>query len=117
MAGLALKGVRKSFGTVAVIHGIDLAIADGASNEGFATVSRARFGTGVAPRNTIGSCCVNAIESRVPSTCARRFRNPDWKSRAPCSGWPSSMPSCVSKWLRDTSCVPAKGTKAACRRS
>jgi ABC-type sugar transport system ATPase subunit len=29
MAGLALKGVRKSFGTVAVIHGVDLAIADG----------------------------------------------------------------------------------------
>jgi multiple sugar transport system ATP-binding protein len=29
MAGLTLKGVRKAFGTVAVIHGIDLSIADG----------------------------------------------------------------------------------------
>jgi multiple sugar transport system ATP-binding protein len=29
MAGLILKGVRKAFGTVAVIHGIDLAITDG----------------------------------------------------------------------------------------
>jgi multiple sugar transport system ATP-binding protein len=29
MAGLTLKNVRKAFGTVAVIHGIDLAIADG----------------------------------------------------------------------------------------
>jgi multiple sugar transport system ATP-binding protein len=29
MAGLTLKSVRKAFGTVAVIHGIDLAIADG----------------------------------------------------------------------------------------
>ena len=29
MAGLTLKDVRKAFGTVAVIHGVDLAIADG----------------------------------------------------------------------------------------
>jgi hypothetical protein len=30
------------------------------------------------------------------------------------SGWPSSMLSCVSKWLRDRSSVPANGTKATC---
>jgi ABC-type sugar transport system ATPase subunit len=29
MAGLTLKGVRKAYGTIAVIHGVDLAIADG----------------------------------------------------------------------------------------
>jgi ABC-type sugar transport system ATPase subunit len=29
MAGLTLKGIRKAYGTVAVIHGVDLAIADG----------------------------------------------------------------------------------------
>lgn len=29
MAALTLKGVRKSFGSIAVIHGIDLAVADG----------------------------------------------------------------------------------------
>ena len=38
---------------------------------------------------------------------------PDWKSRRPCSAWPSSIESCVSKWLREVSSVPVKGMKAA----
>ena len=37
-------------------------------------------------------------------------------ARAP-SGWPSSIVSWVSKWLRERSSLPANGTNAASPRS
>ena len=54
------------------------------------------------------------LDPWAPSTPASRFMKPDWKLREPCRAWPSSIESCVSKWLREVSSVPAKGTNAAC---
>ncbi len=42
--------------------------------------------------------------------------NPEPNEDAP-RGAASSIASCVSKWLRDKSSIPANGTKAACRAS
>ena len=91
-----------------------------ASTAGLPTNLRPMFATCASPRNTRGSWSVKAMArgrkaaSLAPSTDASRLRNPDWKLCASSAPWPSSMASCVSKWLRLRSSVPANGMKAAC---
>ena len=82
------------------------------STLGLPTERSAMLGTCTSPCMAMGNWSVSAIGAALPSTPARRFMKPERKLRVPVSGWPSSMLSWVSKWLRVRSSVPAKGRKA-----
>ncbi len=88
-----------------------------ASTPGRARLRIAMLGTSMSPRKMSGSWSVKDMPRWSDIAPTRRLRNPDWKSRCAPRGCPSSMESCVSKWLRERSSVPAKGTNATCLRS
>ncbi|MNT47725.1 hypothetical protein D3C72_1844640 [compost metagenome] len=80
------------------------------------TERSAMFGTCTPPWKISGSWSVKEM-AWLPclafKLCASRFKKPERKSRRPPSSCPSSMLSCVSKWLRVRSVVPANGMNAA----
>jgi hypothetical protein len=69
-----------------------------------------------APWKLSGRLLLKAIAGVPLSWPDRRARKPERKLPRCAVGWPDSMLFCVSKWLRERSSVPAKGTNAICLR-